>query len=102
MCGAWWAHARRKFFDLARLQKAPIAIEVVKRIDALFAIERGINGLTPQQCLAVLRHERSRPLIVELEAWLREQRREALVQERHRQGGQLQSSAVASAHPLPR
>jgi transposase len=23
---ACWAHARRKFFDLARLQKAPIAI----------------------------------------------------------------------------
>jgi hypothetical protein len=42
---------------------------------ALFAIEREINGLTPQQRLAV-RHECSRPLIVELEAWLREQRRE--------------------------
>src|SRR6266511_4042923 len=40
---AGWAHARRKFFDLARLQKAPIAIEAVKRIDALFAIEREIN-----------------------------------------------------------
>ena len=34
-CGA---HARRKFFDLARLNKAPIAIETVARIDALFAI----------------------------------------------------------------
>jgi transposase len=43
---ACWAHARRKFFDLARLKKAPIAIEAVKRIDALFAIEREINGLT--------------------------------------------------------
>ena len=36
---------RRKFFDLARLNKAPIAIEAVARIDALFAIEREINGL---------------------------------------------------------
>src|SRR6266851_1077 len=35
-----WAHARRKFFDLARINKAPIAIEAVERIDALFAIER--------------------------------------------------------------
>jgi transposase len=70
---ACWAHARRKFFDLARLQKAPIAIEAVERIDALFAIEREINGLTPQERLAV-RSERSRPLIVELEAWLHEQR----------------------------
>jgi transposase len=42
---ACWAHARRKFFDLARIDKAPIAIEAVERIDALFAIERAINGL---------------------------------------------------------
>lgn len=70
---ACWAHARRKFFDLARLKKAPIAIEAVKCIDALFAIEREINGLTSQERLAA-RHERSRPLINELEVWLREQR----------------------------
>jgi transposase len=71
---ACWAHARRKFFDLARLQKAPIAIEAVERIDALFAIEREINGMVPQERLAV-RAERSQPFIAELEAWLREQRR---------------------------
>jgi transposase len=70
---ACWAHARRKFFDLARLDKAPIAVEAVERIDALFAIERDINGLTPQERLGV-RNERSRPLVVALETWLREQR----------------------------
>jgi len=70
---ACWAHARRKFFDLARLNKAPIAIEAVERIDALFAIERDINGLTPPQRLAV-RAECSRLLVAGLEAWLREQR----------------------------
>jgi transposase len=37
---ACWAHGRRKFFDRARLTKAPIAAEAVKRIDVLFAIER--------------------------------------------------------------
>jgi transposase len=62
-----------KFFDLARLNKAPIAIEAVERIDALFAIERDINGLTPQERLSA-RNERSRPLVLGLEAWLREQR----------------------------
>src|SRR5262249_27182079 len=36
-------------------------------------IEREINGMTPQQRLAV-RNERSRPLIAELETWLRTQR----------------------------
>jgi len=47
--------------------------EAVKRIDILFAIEREINGLMPQQRLRV-RQERSRPLIIELHTWLREQR----------------------------
>jgi len=70
---ACWAHARRKFFDLARLDKAPIAVEAVERIDALFAIEREINGLTSQE-RATVRNARSRPLVMALEAWLREQR----------------------------
>jgi len=70
---ACWAHARRKFFDLARLNKAPIAIEAVERIDALFAIEREINGVLPNERHAV-RVERSRPLVGELEIWLRQQR----------------------------
>jgi transposase len=70
---ACWAHARREFFDLARLDKAPIAIEAVERIDALFAIEREINGLPPQERVRV-RNECSRPLVTALERWLREQR----------------------------
>jgi transposase len=41
---ACWAHGRRDFFDLAKLSKAPIATEIVRRIDELFAIERDING----------------------------------------------------------
>ncbi len=70
---ACWAHARRKFFDLARLQKAPIAIEAVKRIDALFEIERTVNG-QPSAERRRVRQAQSRPLIVELEAWFAEQR----------------------------
>jgi len=70
---ACWAHARRKFFELAQIKKAPIAIEAVRRIDALFAIEREINGARSQERLRV-RDERSRPLVAELETWLREQR----------------------------
>jgi transposase len=70
---ACWAHVRRKFFDLARLKQAPIAFQAVERIDALFAIEREINGLTSSQRVQV-RAERSRPLVIELETWLREQR----------------------------
>jgi transposase len=79
-----WAHARRKFFELAdiaahaRRSKAapaisPIALEAVKRIDALFDIERGINGLSADERLRV-RQEQSAPLLAELETWLREER----------------------------
>src|SRR6266436_3322928 len=68
-----WAHARRQLFDLARINKAPIAIEAVERIDALFAIEREINGEAPHERKRV-RNERSRPLVIALESWLREQR----------------------------
>lgn len=70
---ACWSHGRRKFFDLAKLTKAPIACEAVRRIDELFEIERAINGASPEQRLAV-RRELSRPLVIALEAWLREQR----------------------------
>lgn len=69
---ACWSHARRGFFELAELQKGPIAIEAVRRIDALFGIEREINGLSAGQRLAV-RAERSRPLVDALAAWLRDQ-----------------------------
>jgi transposase len=79
-----WAHARRKFFELAdiaahaRQGKAapaisPIALEAVKRIDTLFDIERAISGLSVDDRLRV-RQEQSAPLLTELEAWLREKR----------------------------
>jgi hypothetical protein len=45
----------------------------VKRIDALFDIERGSNGLSASERLRV-RQEQSAPLLAELEAWLREER----------------------------
>ena len=79
-----WAHARRQFFELADIAAnarrgnnaaaiSPIALEAVKRIDALFDIERGISGLCAEERLRV-RQEQSAPLLAELEAWLREQR----------------------------
>jgi transposase len=70
---ACWAHVRRKFYELATLKKAPIAIEAVRRIDALFTVEREINGVLPARRLAV-RATRSKLLVAELETWLRAQR----------------------------
>jgi transposase len=71
---ACWAHGRRKLYELARLRKMPVAIEAVRRIDELFAIEREINGQMAEQRLAV-RRERAKPLIEDLERWLRSERR---------------------------
>ncbi|MEH2515749.1 transposase [Bradyrhizobium sp. AZCC 1610] len=79
-----WAHARRQFFELAdiaanarRGKKAaaisPVALEAVRRIDMLFDIERGINGLVADERRRV-RKEQSAPLVTALEAWLREER----------------------------
>src|ERR1039458_5244381 len=84
---ACWVHARRPFFIMADLAEnarrkaqgkkppliSPLALEVVRRIDALFEIERTINGQSAEQRKAV-RQELSAPLVADLEAWMREQR----------------------------
>jgi transposase len=70
---ACWAHARRKFFELAQVAKAPIAAAAVTRIDRLFAIERAINGHSAEARLT-RRREQSAPILAELERWLRVQR----------------------------
>ncbi len=70
---ACWAHGRRKFFSLAELGKAPLAVEAVRRIDAIFAIEREINGVSAAQRLAV-RQEQAVPLVDDLERWMRAER----------------------------
>ena len=79
-----WAHARRRFFELADIAAnarrgksvpaiSPIALEAVKRIDALFDIERTINGASAEERLRV-RQAQSAPLLAELETWLRQER----------------------------
>ena len=82
---ACWAHGRRKLFELADIAEAarrkargktavvsPIALEAVKRIDSLFAIERTITGRSADERLAG-RKELSASLIAELKDWMREQ-----------------------------
>lgn len=77
------AHARRGFFELADIEKAaregkgkpvsPIALEAVRRLDALFEIERAINGRGADERRAV-RQERSKPLLDDMHAWLLRER----------------------------
>ena len=79
---ACWAHGRRKFFVLAdiaakardpKIVISPIALEAVQRIDAIFEIERDINGSTPDIRRAA-RQERVKPLVDTLHLWMKEQR----------------------------
>jgi transposase len=42
-----WAHVRRKFFDLHKAHASPLAAEALKRIAALYAIEKAILGKSP-------------------------------------------------------
>jgi transposase len=82
-----WSHARRPFFTMADIAEnarrraagrsaialSPIAIEVVRRIDALFEVERSINGKSAEDRQTV-RQERSMPLVEDLRVYMREQR----------------------------
>jgi transposase len=79
-----WSHARRKFFELADIKGnvrkgkpahdiSPVALEAVTRIDALFDVERQINGLDDTSRLAA-RQRLSRPLVEELHDWMRAER----------------------------
>ena len=106
------AHGRRKFYELADIAAnkrrgkrappiSPLALEAVKRIDALFDIEREINGETAERRLAV-RRERSAPLVAELEDWMRMERAGL---SRHASAGQghgLYAEALGQLRPLPR
>ena len=82
-----WSHARRKFFVLADLAQSarrkaqsktaafisPVALAAVRRIDALFDIERSINGKPAAERLAA-RCEHSAPLVLELQTWMQQER----------------------------
>jgi transposase len=66
-------NARRKASGKKEIPLSPIAIEIVRRIDALFEIERPINGKTRDERRAV--HQiRSKPLVEELQFYMRDQR----------------------------
>lgn len=80
---ACWAHGRRPFFIYADVVSAarhkasgakspalsPIAIEIVRRIDTLFEIEREINGFGPAERRAE-RQLRAKPIVDDLHSYM--------------------------------
>jgi transposase len=83
-----WAHARRKFFVLADVESnarrkaqgkthaviSPLCLEAVRRIDAVFDIERDISGCTADQ-RRDMRAAFARTLVDDLHAWMAEERK---------------------------
>jgi transposase len=77
-----WTHVRRRFFDAAKPvlsfaeggDGAPIAEEALRRIAALYAIERDIRGQSPDARHAA-RQERAKPLVEAMHTWLEDKKR---------------------------
>jgi transposase len=78
-----WAHARRKLFELADIAAkarkgkpttiSPIAFEAVQKFDAIFALERSINGSSPAERVAARRKDIA-PLVNDLLDWMKRER----------------------------
>jgi hypothetical protein len=80
---ACWSHARRKLFELADIAAkarnqnpttiSPIAFEAVQKFDAIFMLERSINGLSPATRVATRRKDIA-PLVNDLVDWMKRER----------------------------
>jgi len=64
-----WAHARRKFYDVFKKERSPIAQEALVRIGALYGIERQVRGCAVARRQSVRGHQAA-PLLASLKAWL--------------------------------
>ena len=63
------AHIRRKFVDVFQSEGSVIAEEAIRRIAALYAVEKDAQGLAPEERVR-LRQERAKPTLDDLGTWL--------------------------------
>ena len=66
------AHVRRKFVDVQKAQGSTIAEDAIKRIAALYGVEKEARGLPPEDRRS-LRRAMARPRFDDLESWLEAQ-----------------------------
>ena len=66
---ACWAHARRKFVDVEKDGKSPVALEAIGRIQQLYAIESRIRGKPADERLQI-RQSESVPILNAMHVWL--------------------------------
>ena len=93
-------NARRKAACKKEIPLSPIAIEVVRRIDALFEIERSINGKSAEERLEV-RQTLSRPIGRGSSGLYAGAARQALPWARPGQSVQLHPEAMGELHSVP-
>ena len=66
---ACMVHVRRKFVDIYESEGSAIAEEAIKRIAALYAVEKEARHKPPEERVA-LRQQRAKPVLDDLETWL--------------------------------
>ena len=66
------AHIRRKFADVFQSEGSVIAENTIRRIAALYAVEKEARGLAPDQRVEI-RKAKAKPIFEDLEAWLQAQ-----------------------------
>src|SRR6266508_597704 len=69
---ACWAHARRKFYEVAEATSSPVAAEALRRIGELYVVEARVRGKSSAHRLAE-RRSFSGPIVQALHAWLEAQ-----------------------------
>ena len=60
---ACWAHARRKFYEVAEATGAPVAVEALRRIGELYVIEAQVRGQSAALSSSGAADLRSKPIV---------------------------------------
>jgi transposase len=66
---ACWSHTRRKFYEIAEATGSPVAVEALRRIGELYAVEARVRGQSSAHRL-VERRSFSKPIVQALHRWL--------------------------------
>lgn len=68
-CTASRKSIRRKFVDFFASQRSAAALDAIRRIAQLYAVEKEVRGQSPEARVA-LRQDKAKPVFDDLEAWL--------------------------------
>ena len=93
-----WVHARRKLCEIHDSHRSEVAAQGLRRIAAMYAIEKQIRGEPAEVRLAV-RKARTAPRVKEFGAWLKRQRARVSAKSGREAGLHRQSLGRAAGVP---